>query len=201
MNKKIFVVVFSLTAMLMVCGVASAQTTVASAQTTMDSLIERVSAVSIESKTPFEILQQLIQEGELDSAVPKGTIIQDDRTETIFVFELLGDPDEDFQDFQNYFIKEENFQMIDNKEEGEIKAVELSKGASTIVLVKRGSVMVESRQENTVILPEAPAVDGGTEGILGTGGVPSWIWLVIAGVIVLIVLIFLIKKLASKKKK
>jgi len=195
MNKKIFVAVFSLTALLMVCGVVSAATT-------MDSLMEKVSAVSVEGQTSLEILQQLSQEGELDSSVPKRTIVQEDRTETMFVFELPENSDEAFQDFQNYFIKEENFQMIDHKEEGETKAVELAKGTSSIVLVKRGSVLVESRQEDTVVLPEAPAVEGGTEGVLGGVIVPPlWVWPVIAGIIVLIILILLVKKFTGKKKK
>jgi len=194
MNKKIFIAVLSLTALLMVCGAASAQYT-------MDSLMEKVNTVPVEGQTPLEILQQLTQDGELDSSVPKRTITQENRTETIFVFELPENPNEAFQDFQNYFIKEENFQMIDNREEGEIKAVVLSKGASSIVLVKRGSVMVESRQEDAVVLPEAPAVEGGIEGALGGVNVSSWIWFVIAGIIVLIILILLVKKLTGKKKK
>lgn len=194
MNKKIFVAIFSFTALLMICGIVNAQAT-------MDSLMEKVGTISVDGKTSLEILQQISQEGELDASVPKTTITKDGRTETIFVFEIPGDPDEALGDFQDYFIREENFQMIDYnyQEDGGMKAVELAKGTSVIILVSTGNIMVESRQEDAVILPQAPAVEGGKEGV-GLGGMPSWTWIVIAGVIVLIIIIIVIKKISAGKK-
>lgn len=197
MTKKPLVIFSGLIVALILFGTASAQTT-------LDELTEKLNAISTEGKAPLEVLQEITQEGELDATIPKTTITKDGRTETIFAFEFVENPQGAFQDLQNYFTKQENFQALNYKEEGSIKAIELNKGTTIILLAQTGSIVVESRQEDAAVFPEAPPVAaGGEEGAAGpeAGAIPSWVWIVIAVVVVLVIVVVAVKKATERKKK
>lgn len=202
MKFKSKIIISTLTISLLFGFSVFAQTT----RTTLGDLTEKLASISLEGKTPLAILQEISPGGEVDVSIPKATITQDGKTETIFVFELPQDTEKSFQDLQNYFTKKENFQVINSQDQGEIKAVELSKGTSTVLLVKKGGILVESRQEDAVVFPEAPAMEEGAGEGAGAAagqiaGMSLWVWLLIiaAVVIVVVIVVLLVKKFPKKK--
>jgi hypothetical protein len=191
MQKKLLIFIFSA---LILAGMASG----IRAQTTLDSLTEKIGQISIEGRVPLDVLNEITQEGELDSSVPKRTISKGEgKIETIFVFDFGASHQQAFDDLQGYFLKEEGFQMQNQKEEAGLKARELQKGTTKILLVKKDNIVVEDRLEGFLSV-SAPA---GTEDEKAAGTSQTQIIIIIAGVVVLAVCGFAAKRFWPKKPK
>lgn len=192
-KKIIFCTSLSLVILLGVVGAVSAQMT-------LESLMDKVQQISIEGKERIEILNEISQEGELDTSVPKRTITSEaGKRETIFVFDFKEEPDKAFQDLQNYFMKEEGFQVTEHQEEGGIKAVSLEKGTTKLLLVKKQNIVVEDRLEDLLLAPEALEKEE-EEAAAQATEIPSWAWIVFLVVIVVVIVVAVLKKLLRKKK-
>lgn len=172
----------------------------AQAEFTLNSLIQKTAAISIDGKQALDILNEITQEGELDEAVPKRRIANEQgQIETIFVFDVAGNQEDALLELQNYFSKEEGFEAINIKEESGIKAVELQKGTTKILLAQKDSILIEDRLEGFLAVPEA--IEGEeitkTEDLAaGPAEKPavsfSWLWLVVIGGLAVIVVVVVI---------
>lgn len=150
----------------------------------MESFIEKVSQISIEGKETVDILNEISQQGEIDISVPKRTItLEGGQVETIFVFDFSKEEQATFEDFQDYFIKEEGFEVLNQQEEAGLKASELQKGSTKILLVNKGDIVVEDRLEGFLLVPEVPEAGPGLEKT-GAVMIPLWVWVIVGLAIV-----------------
>lgn len=191
MKKKILIFILSL---LILFGIIDG----VKAQMSLDSLIGKIGQISIEGKSTVDILNAITQEGELDSSVPKRTIIKEaGQIETVFVFDFGETHQKTFEDFQNYFLKKEGFQTQNQKEEGEIKASELQKGTTKILLAKKGNIVVEDRLEGFLSVATPPKTEA-EEPVTA-----KWTQIIIGIVIIIAIAVcgFVAKRFLQKKSK
>lgn len=171
----------------------------ATAQTTLQGLMDKVQQTSLESKTTVEILNSLSQEGELDSTVPKRTInLEAGKVETIFVFDLGQDHEKAFTELQSYLGKAEAFQTTDRQTGEGLEAVELQKGTTQILLVKKANFLIEDRTEGVLLAPAGTAQEEGAKTVEALKKLPWWLWVIIGVVVVAVVMV--ISKVSRKKK-
>lgn len=186
-------------------------------QITLGGLMDKVANIEVENRSKLDILNQVTTEGELDTSVPKRTITTGgELTETVFVFDFGAEHEGVLEELQQYFVQEENFEVINRQEQDDVEGVELQSGSTYLSLVKKGSIVVEVRSEGFLLAPELSEEDvqlqqeeleaqqqeaqEEQEGQVSRPPMPSWAWAVIAGIIVAGAVLALVKKVIAKKK-
>jgi hypothetical protein len=151
----------------------------------------KIGQISTEGKSLVDILNAVSQEGKLDANIPKRTITKETgKIETIFVFDFGENHQKTFDEFQNYFMKEEGFLMMGQQENNAILGRELQKGTTKLLLVKKGSIVVEDRMEGFLVVAKPPKVEN---------PITSKLILIVIAVIIVIG-VFVAPRFLKKKK-